>query len=131
MKLLTKEKIFKAKDRPTEDVPVPEWGGTVRVRTLSGSERDAFEESIVETRKGERKVKMQNARAKLVALACIDKDGQLLFSANDVRELGQKSSKALDRVFIAASKLSGISDDDVEELVKNSETGPADGPTSD
>jgi len=40
--LLTRDEILKAEDIQYETVPVPEWapGGTVRVKTLSGEERD-------------------------------------------------------------------------------------------
>ncbi len=37
---LTGEEILGADDLPTEVVPVPEWDGTVIVRTLTGAERD-------------------------------------------------------------------------------------------
>ena len=38
--LLSKEQILAAEDLPHKDVPVPEWKGTVRVRALTGFERD-------------------------------------------------------------------------------------------
>jgi hypothetical protein len=126
MSLLTREEILQADDLPTEDVPVPEWGGTVRVRTLKGVERDRFEDSITEQRGKQAHVIAENLRAKLVALSIVDEQGRRLFDRADVRKLGEKSAKALDRVFDVAQRLSGISDDDVEELVKNSLNGQSD-----
>ena len=41
MTLLSKSAILCANDLQTEDVDVPEWGGTVRVRSFTGRERDA------------------------------------------------------------------------------------------
>ena len=119
MALLTREEILQADDLPVEDVDVPEWGGTVRVRTLSGAERDRFEGSITEQRGKKIKVKADNIRAKLVALSVVNEKGQPVFDEGDVRQLGKKSAKALDRVFDVAQRLSGISDEDVEELAKN------------
>lgn len=123
--LLTKEEILQAEDLPTEDVEVPEWGGTVRVRTLKGFERDRFEESITEQQGKTTRVIAEHLRAKLVALSVVDQDGERLFDEQDVRRLSGKSARALDRVFAVAQRLSGISNDDVEELVKNSSDGPS------
>ncbi len=47
MNLLPRDLIDGADDLPVEDVEVPEWGGAVRLRTLTGSERDGFEASVV------------------------------------------------------------------------------------
>jgi hypothetical protein len=131
--LLTREQILKTKDRTHKDVKCPEWGGTVRVQSLTGSERDAFEESILGQRNkdGTREVVAMNLRAKLVALSVVDKDGNQLFSKDDVLALGEKNAKPLDRLFSEAQKLSGITKDDVEEMVKNSGTGQGAGLLSD
>jgi len=50
MGLLTRDAILEAQDLQHEEVYIPEWGGSVRVRTLTGAERDAFEQSIVDQR---------------------------------------------------------------------------------
>lgn len=131
MPLLTKEQILGADDLPYEDVPVPEWGGTVRVRTLSGMERDAFEGAITEQRGRNVRIKPENVRARLVALSVVDEEGQPLFRLSDIKQLGAKSARALDRVWDVARRLSGISNEDVEELAKNSPNGQSDASTSD
>ena len=131
MTLLTREAILGAPDRKTEDVEVPEWGGTVRVRSLSGSERDAYEAGIVQLRgDGSRKFTLENARARLVSLALCGEDGERLFSDADIVELGKKSAAALERVFDKARHLSGLSEDDVEELAQGFESAPSGGSTS-
>lgn len=129
-KLLTKEQILKAQDTETRDVEVPEWGGVVRVKAMTGEERDRFEASIVTTRGKNVQRNLVNIRAKLVANTAVDEANKLLFSFEDVTALGQKSAKALDRVYSAAAELSGISDADVEEMAKNSEPGQSDGSIS-
>jgi hypothetical protein len=53
-----------------------------------------------------------------------------LFTDEDVAALGQRSAAALERVFDAASRLSGLSAEDMEELAKNSESGQSGGSTS-
>lgn len=125
MTLLTKSAILAADDLKTEDVDVPEWGGTVRVRAFSGRERDAFEASLVRGDGKDRKVDLTNMRARLVALTVVDESGQKVFTQDDVDLLGAKSGAALDRVFSVAQKLNGLSGADVEELTKNSSGAPS------
>lgn len=121
MTLLTRDQILGAPDAGAvfEEVEVPEWGGTVRVRAMSGWERDKFEESLTR-RKGKKiEVTMANVRARLVATTVIDEEGKTLFRPGDVEVLGRKSAAALDRVFSVAQRLAGIGDEDLEELTGN------------
>jgi len=117
--MLNKEQILAVHDLVTESVEVPEWLGCVLVRALNGTDRDAFEQSIIDGKK----TNLKNIRARLCALCMVDDDGKRLFSDADVNALGQKSASALDRVFRVAQKLNGLSPDDVKELEKNSGSG--------
>ncbi len=116
MALLTKDQILKQDDLKSEIVSVPEWGGDVRVCTMSGFARDRFEAGITGKNGG---MNMQNIRAKLAAATIVDEEGKLLFDENDIIKLGNKSCAALDRVFAAAQRLNLITNDDVEVLAKN------------
>ena len=119
-KFLTRDDILGINDLPYEDVLIPEWGNRyVRVRALTGAERDAFEQSIVEQKGKSTKMNLQNIRAKLVALTVVDEEGKRVFSDADAKLLGQKSALALNRVFEVAQKLSGLTPEDVDELTKN------------
>jgi hypothetical protein len=118
-KILTRDAILQAQDLPRELVDVPEWGGSVYVRALTGAERDAFETSIVEQRGKSTKMNLKNIRAKLVALTVVDEEGNRIFSDSDASALGKKSAAALDKVFEVAQRLSGLRPEDVEELSKN------------
>jgi hypothetical protein len=114
---LTKEQILGAQDTPTEVVDVPEWGGKIIVRTLNGTERDQLEQSIMV---GDNEKNLVGIRAKYAALSIIDEQGNRLFTFEDIEALGKKSAKALDRVFDACQRLSGLTTKDVEELAGNS-----------
>ncbi len=118
--LLTADQILQADDSPTEIVSVPEWGGEVKVRTLNGRERDVFEASVNDGKQ----TNFANIRARLVSLSVCDEKGDRIFSDAQVDILGKRSAKALDRVFAVAQRLSGLTKEDVEQLVKNSATGP-------
>jgi len=115
-KILTKQDIFAANDIHTERVNVPEWGGDVFVRTMSGTERDQLEASIIIE---EDKRDLRNLRAKIVALSVVDEKGKRVFLFEDVLALGTKSARALDRIFAVAQRLSGFTKKDVDELAKN------------
>ncbi|MCI0685728.1 MAG: hypothetical protein L0Y54_00605 [Sporichthyaceae bacterium] len=114
--LLSRDAILAANDIRTVDVAVPEWSGAVRLRTLTGAERDAFETASVRTSGKHVHTNLVNLRARLVAACAVDEHGARLFSEADVKALGAKSSAALDRLFDAARKLSRIGEDDVAEL---------------
>lgn len=119
MALLNKSQILAADDLVTEDIEVPEWGGTVRIKTLTGEQRDEFESSQVEiNKKGQPKQNMANLRARLVSLVVVDDEGKEMFSKYDIPDLGRKSAKALDRVFEKASEMNGFSEEDIAELAE-------------
>jgi hypothetical protein len=120
MAMLTTDQILKVDDLKSEIVEVPEWGGSVKIRTMTGTERDRFESSVSNDSRGKNKrINLENIRARLVALAMVDDDGERLFRDDQVKELGKKSAAALDRVFAVAQRLNGLSGTDVEELSGN------------
>lgn len=131
MALLSREQILESNDIETRDVEVPEWGGSVRIRMLSGRDRDAFEASTVETKGNKRVQNLENLRARLVALCVVDENGALLFSKKDVHHLGLKSAAALDRVFSACRELNGMTEADIEELSEGFEEDPNESSISD
>lgn len=123
MGLLSKDAIWQAEDTQIVDVAVPEWGGSVRLRGLSGKERDAFEAASVQQIGNDVKVNKQNFRARLIAACAINEDGTPLFDKGDVIHLGQKSAKALDRLFDECLSLNGMKPDDVKDLTENLDDG--------
>lgn len=126
MNQLTREAILGQADRVVEAVDVPEWGGVVYVRSLTGAERDQFEASIVQRNGKDTRTNLRNLRARLVVLAACDADGQPIFKAEDAAALGAKNAAPLDRLFAAAQRLSGLRDNDVQEMAENFESIPGD-----
>lgn len=125
---LNKAAILAANDDAYEDVPVPEWGGIVRVRRLSAAEKDAFEASIVEIRQERGRVverpNLVNMRAKLAARCIVNPDGSLVFDEADIPDLGRKSGAALDRVVASAKRLNRMTDADLQEMVQSLKNDP-------
>lgn len=124
MALLGKTQIIQSDDTPYEDIAVPEWNdmaedgkAMVRIRGLSGDEVDKYEQSLIRTRKGNPSLAIQSATARLVSWCLVDENNSRLFvQEDDVRELGKKSGKALQRCFDKAAELSGLRPGDVEEM---------------
>lgn len=129
MALLNRELILAADDLPTKDVPVPQWGGDVRVRSLTGTERDQFECDMIAARR-DGQISPGNIRARYAAMCIVGEDGQNVFTMADIEALGRKSAAALDKVYQEILSFNALSEDDVDELVGNSEPAPNDGSTS-
>lgn len=116
VRLLSREDILSAEDLQQEVVEVPEWGGSLYVRGMDGTSRDAFERDMVTIKGKDVSTNWQNFRAKLVARCAVDAEGKRLFTDSDAAALGRKSAAALQRVFVVAQRLNGLSDAEVEEL---------------
>jgi len=119
MALLDRESILAADDRKYEVVECPEWGGEVRLKSISGTQRDAYEQSLIQSNGNDRKMNLRNARVKLIVLCAVDGEGRSLFSAEDVSALGRRNAAPIDRLFDACKKLAGMGDDDVEKLTED------------
>ena len=101
---------------PINRVELPDIGDHAFVRTLSGTERDAFESSLLA---GKNKT-LDNFRAKLLVRCLCDEGGERIFGDEDMAALGNTRADVLDQLFTAARRLNGIGNDDVKELTKNS-----------
>jgi hypothetical protein len=115
---LSKDDILGADDLPKQEVSVPEWGGHVWVRTMTGTARDDFEAKMLGD--GTKARNLENIRARMAALTVCDDTGERLFTDADIEALGGKSCAALDRILAVAQELNHFGDKDVEDLAKNS-----------
>ena len=75
MALLTRDALVAGTDLPQETVAVPQLGGEVIVRGLTGAQRDAFEASMVVQKGGTRSVKVDNIRSRLLVRTIVDETG--------------------------------------------------------
>lgn len=106
--------------------PVTAFGLKLFVRGMTGAERDGFEGAYLEAKESKR---APNIRGALAVRTLCDADGQRLFEDADADQVAGLPARELDRIFAVAQRLSGISQEDVEELEKNSEApGPGAGP---
>ena len=115
----------RAKELPREVVELPELGGRVWVRALTGKERDEWELSNIVMRRGRAQPKLDNVRARLVVRCLVDDDGARLFTDADADALGDLRSDVLAKLYEVAQRLSKVTEEDLNEL-KNA-SGQADG----
>jgi hypothetical protein len=119
---LTRDQIMAAQDIETVEVDVPSWGGSVLVRGMTAAERGKYMAAMMEQRGKHQIVRVQEAQVRLCAMCMVDAEGKRLFGDGDVPALASKAAAALQPVYEAAARLSGLTDEDVEELTKNSDS---------
>lgn len=120
--ILGRDAILAAQDAVTETIDVPEWGGAVIVKAMTGEQRDAFESAILKDKNDPAKgVEMRDFRARFVARVVVDDKGTRLFTDEDVKALSRKSARVLDRLYDVGARLAGMRKEDAERLAGNSD----------
>jgi hypothetical protein len=129
-KLLEKEKL---------EVEKVELGNDefVYVKQMTGRERDNFEQSLLKKNRDTKgqvvgyEQATEDFRAKLAVVTLCDETGKLLLEPRDYSILSQNMSAArLEKIVNAAQKLNAISEQDKDDLVKNSSPEPEDNSNS-
>jgi len=134
-KLLDRKKLLAKEECKIERVEL-ENGDHVFVRQMSGRDRDRWESSILKKVTKDNVVTMEqnleDFRAKLAVATVCDEAGNLLLLPEDVPILSQNmTARSLETIVTAAQKLNKITEEDKENLTKNSEADPAGNSTSD
>lgn len=112
--VLDKDAIKRIQDRPIKTITVPQWGGDVNIRVLSGREREIMEKEWENVKNSS-----ASQRAWFAVLVTCDDDGNPLFDKSDIEWLSDKSGEALDVIFNEGMELNGIGKDAVEDAEKN------------
>lgn len=125
MKLLKNiDDILAIHDKTFEDVDVPEWDCAVRIAVMSGADRDGWELSMMTIDKSGKDTSLNTSglsRANLISRCIVDEDFNRLFVTDEqIKALSNKSAVVLDRLYEVAQRVNKISDEDIEDLEKNS-----------
>lgn len=123
--MLTRDSILSASDIETRDVGVPEWGGSVRLRSLTGLERDSWEASNRLLKGSEYVPNIKGAKARLLVRAMVDENGVRLFADTDAGALAAKSAGVIERLAEVVAQMSGITETAVEDAAGNSDGAPS------
>ena len=116
----TRDKIRSADDIETETVEVPEWGVTVRVRSMSAADRAA---TFAEANANNNNLPDLDSFWGRVMVECIlEADtNERVFQPSDVEWLlSDKSAEVISRLSEICMKVSGLTKDAVDEAGKGS-----------
>ena len=132
MDFLRKEDIVKPPQFEIKTLDIPELGGAIRIREMTGTERDQLEEYYANHEKGK---SWRRYRALVVVLSIVDENNQRIFSDEDIDQVNATVPwRVLDRIQDAVFELNNLKAAAAEKAVgdaeKNSSPGPSDGSTS-
>jgi len=129
MKALNRDALLQKEELQIERVDLDK-GAFVFVRQMTGRERDRFDQSLmqeVKDRSGNKTYErnLSDFRAKLAVSTLCDDKGVNLLTHEDIATLSQNMSAArLEKIVTKAQELNKITEEDKENLVKNSEGDP-------
>ena len=112
---LTRADILK--HRPSTTIEVEAFGGVVKLKAMTSSERDLFEQRYAKIKNAEEGV-TPNIRAFFLVHHIVGDDNKPLFGVKDVSALGEQPADEMDKLFSVCQSLSGFSDSDEEQLKK-------------
>ena len=120
--------LLKPIERPREVVELPELGEGVSVIVvgMTAKERSDFDNQFVSRKGDPMKKRIAEGRERIVVACCRDEEGKRLFTQDDVVQLGKQSGIVIERIVNAAQRTSGMTKDDLEDSIKNSEEVPDD-----
>ena len=133
-KALTEEQILAALDHAeveTRPLNIPELGGMVWVREMSGTLRNRLEATYATIRNGGDSKQLDKITAQLVAYGTVDENGRPILTVNAASRMVEKKAKVAFRIRDVALELSATDEDDVEALAEVFDGAQSDGSTSD
>ena len=127
---LTREALLKKRARRSTVVTIradhPEKdlaGKKITVRSMSARERSAWEMQFTDFKTNKPlKSRQAEIRERLVVATVIDPKGNPLLTEDDVEALGEVDAAILEMIAKASQDLNDITEDDIQELEKNSKT---------
>ena len=112
MALLTKDQIAGADDRKSSELEVPEWGGSIKIRSMSGAQAETYIKSAQE-------ISGLDAVMLLVSFSVVDEKNELMFpSPEDLKVLGEKNMLVMKRVADECIIVNGLNQEVVAEELK-------------
>lgn len=119
---LGRDAILALSDLETVEVYVKPWNTYVHVKSMSAGQRNKLATLMLTSSGRDFDVdlsQLPGVMANVVAWCCVDESGKRMFSDADVDSLNDKHGDALQAIFEAAMRVSGLGDSDVETIAKN------------
>lgn len=109
---MNREQILQKRPPKVKPVEVPEWGGTIHIRVMTGAELDGYDQAAYQN-------DYRMIRAELLVRCLCDEQGNRILSDQDVAELAQQDGYILDRLFDEAREHNGMTSRAKESIAKN------------
>ena len=131
--LLDRALILQAASENTpacEDVPVPELGGTVRIREMTGSLRNRVEAAMVQIRTGGDSKMLERTTAQILAACVVGEDNRPILKEADARQIFNRHPRAAFRLREAIFAVSALDEEDADALAEGFGEGQSGASTS-
>jgi len=126
---LSKEQILShAGEVDTRDVPIPKWGGSVKVRAVTIREWEIHQSRMA--RIGDDESKQGKANAMLLARCIVDDSKRRVFEDADVNQIAELGAGDVVKLTNAVIELSGLTDDAEDEVRGESDAAQTSGSSS-
>lgn len=118
--MLTKDQIAGAADIDLQMLPIPEWGGDVGLLDLNIEQREEIEAKAHAAEKSTQALGWKGLAVLVASYAIVDEKRQRIFTtAEDLKLLAGKGSKAMKRIFAFVMQRNGISEKEAKALAGN------------
>lgn len=112
-----RDKILAVSDIKAEAVYISEWDVTVEVRGMTGQQRGAFLQQVIDK---QGKMDFSKMYPLLVIMSVYDPEtGQPVFLGGDLDAIAGKSGAVLEKLSQVAQRLSGLNPEAIGEAEKN------------
>lgn len=122
---LSKDQILGASDATYAEVDVPEWGGKVRIGSITAAEKSKYQTGLFKFDKdGNRTINEKNLETlstRLIAACVVDGEGERVFDEKDVAAIGKKNAAVIERVFKVCQEHNGMEPPKKDEIVDDIE----------
>lgn len=113
---LTAAEIFAKPDQELIELQVPEWGGSVWIRSFDAGELLQIEREFYDPKTGGVNPAKGNLRVKVVLLGVCDQNGSPIFAAAEIPKLEKRNAKIMDRLATAVLGHNRMDDKSKEAL---------------
>lgn len=112
--------VLQINDLPVHEVEVPQWGGSIGVRTMRADERAGIEKRFSKTKPSDDPGGFRRA---ILMATLVNEDGSAFLKDEEAaKQLMMKSAEAVEVLFEKACEINGFRQKDVEVVEKNSKT---------
>lgn len=120
--LTSRSDLLSLTKRRYKTVEISELGLTFRIQSLTEREKSEYETALLtKTGRSVSRERLTDAARRLMVLCLVDDNGDRLLEPADVGSLSQLDAIVATKIYDECQSHCGFGDDDIEQIVKNSE----------